>query len=347
MIKFERYRKLIGIDYKSPKRYFNDSDEVDYLENELFLVNEKIHGANFAIYFYKTNNEKIEYKFAKRGSFLGKESNFFNHKKRLNEETIRPFENLAKEIMDEYNFRNIILCGEIFGGSGKFVKPIQQGIYYSDYIEFLIFDVATQNDRGKLEYLSFNKIYSKYNKRYSKMFIPVEFVGTYEDAVKYITDNIEESSRIPEFLHGSWINDNIAKGYDGNIKEGYVIRSLDRPEIGYKFKTEKWFEIRKKHAHKFEYDIEEFNVIVKDIKENLLNENRVYSAVSKIGDDVFVKELIEEIFNDIIEDLNTSVDFSIHKQESKNIRKLISQFVFRMRSNKLISFKLEGEQYND
>ena len=148
----------------------NSIDKYEYNKNDYKLFRktkwvamEKVHGSNFAIYY---NNGLIN--FSKRNSKLKDDEWFYNYhliKKKLI--------SCTKNIATYMNSDRFIIYGELFGGfypenpeewkgpmgtrineKGVSLIPfedraIQEGIYYSPNIEYMVFDIVTIDKRKK------------------------------------------------------------------------------------------------------------------------------------------------------------------------------------------------------
>lgn len=118
----------------------------EQLPKATFVVQEKIHGANFALY---TDGETVRY--AKRGGLLNTEEGFFNYRElsryALEEKIKKVFEYMKSEFGDE--IEQVSIHGEIFGGSYPHddvpkingLSRVQKEVLYSPNVEFMAFDI--------------------------------------------------------------------------------------------------------------------------------------------------------------------------------------------------------------
>ena len=106
------------------------------------------------------------------------------------------------ELFESMNFENVQLIGELFGAS------IQRHIYYSDYVQFRLFDVIINN-----EYITTEKMCSilKENNLEDCLVPMLETSLTFEQALNY--DTI--------------FNSKIAN-IDDNLCEGIVIKPYNK-----------------------------------------------------------------------------------------------------------------------
>lgn len=289
---------------------------LDKKDNKLFsnkskwIVTEKVHGSNFSIYYM---DGKIE--FSKRNDIL-KENEWFYNYQLIKDKLIRNI----KKISEFINHKNIILYGELFGGwypennkewtgpenvrintKGVSIVPfedraIQEGIYYTPNIEYMVFDIGIVNN-NEISFIDFNKMEECIKKTelfYSKPLM----IGTFEKVQQY---NIEFNSTIPEQLGQL----PLPKGT--NIAEGIVIKPIDAHFVKdkdgnnirclIKIKNKKFLEVSDS------FDMEEANKSYKFILLKLINQNRFQAVISKIGK--LTDDNINSVLNEYVEDVWT------------------------------------------
>jgi len=190
-----------------------------------FIVQEKIHWANFGFYVYEN-----EIKCAKRTGFILEDEKFFNYKKVLNDNKER-LENLRKEI-----WKDIIVFWEIFWWS------VKEEVFYYDEQLFYAFDIISN-----WEYLSVDEC-NKYFEKHWFLYAKTLFRWNLEDCFTYdIKQNsiLEKEITWSEFL------------IDWNIMEWIVIKPNENKMIWesriiFKKKTDKFSE--KKAPDKIQFD---------------------------------------------------------------------------------------------
>jgi Rnl2 family RNA ligase len=266
---------------------------IDLSPNELkkayqlpWVATEKIHGANFSI-----SIEKETFTYNKRKEPLRWNDDFFGFQIAI-EKIMDSLSEVPKLVRSVTDFDKVVVYGEIFGGhyphpgvaEDSRVLAIQTGVYYSPTIEFCAFDIAVLHQAQKkyLDYSQAIDVFKEAGLFYSAALIS----GTLNDVLNY---NIKSSSTIPQRL-------GLPKLDQDNIMEGIVIKPLhnlssffeqgyQRPIIKLKnqqFKesdeynqSQKWRFIPNNYQ-------EEIDWLLPDIL-SFLNENRLNSAISKVG----------------------------------------------------------------
>lgn len=244
-----------------------------------FIVQEKIHGANFA--FYVSENW---IKCAKRTGFILEWEDFFNYDKVLEDNSFSLIE-LQKEIGD------CIVFGELFGGS------VQKEVFYCTEKKFYAFDIIVD-----WNYLTVDECVSLFDK-HGFLYAKVLKRGTMQECFEYdVNQNSllasELSPELPKYLNGV------------NIMEGVVIRPNESKFIGesriiFKKKTE-WFS-EKKAPDKVAFDTSSFEQY-----EIYITKPRLDNIVSKYGEikekkdlpvyaGYFMKDIVEDMAKDWIE----------------------------------------------
>ena len=287
---------------------------IDKKDNKLFsskskwIATEKVHGSNFSIYYIDN-----EIKFSKRNSLLEDNEWFYNYQI-IRQKLIKNI----KKISSLMNKKNIIIYGELFGGwypknnkewkgpenirlnsKGVSIVPfderaIQEGIYYTSNIEYMVFDIAyIENDEiNFIDYLKMEEYIKQTDLFYSKPLI----IGTFEKVQEY---NINFDSKIPEQLGEL----PLPKGT--NTAEGIVIKPLNSHYVKdkdnkntrclIKIKNKKFLEVADS------FDINEASNSYQFILLKLVNQNRFQAVISKIGK--LTDENKENILNEFIEDV--------------------------------------------
>jgi len=245
-----------------------------YFPQERFLVEEKIHGSNFSLYY-----DGNELKCAKRSSFIGENANFFQFQK-IRDENKSSLISLYQDICKEGEV--LTVCGELAGGfynhpdvekvSG--VSKVQSGVQYSPNLFFYVFDVKV-NEKF-LDIHQRNTLLEKHGFFYAR---PL-FEGNLEECLKYPNDKI---TTIPRLLGLPDIEDNIMEGVV--IKPIQCLRFTTGERVILKNKNERFGEkvSRHKHVEKVEEPMNEPLKKVYEESFNYVNENRLRNVISKIG----------------------------------------------------------------
>ncbi len=278
-----------------------NSLENTYLKDELdriitsgnhlgeFVVQEKVHGANFSIWY----NGKT-FKMAKRSGFLEDNEDFYGAGKVLekyknNIETLYKMLNTndIKQKENETDDTVLAVFGELFGGSYPHkevkkvhnVQKIQAGVFYNPDIDFYVYDISV--DGSFLSVDRCNELFAKNSFFYAKTL----FKGSFEDALKYPNEFL---TTIPFWLDLPDIDDQNMQ----NICEGVVIKPVEAiylpngSRVILKNKNEKWSEKKKKtseNTSKPEIQLSENGKVLFDELMSLITENRLKNVISKIG----------------------------------------------------------------
>lgn len=294
-----------------------DNYQIDTKTQRIFsgktewVVTEKVHGSNFSIYY---QNGLIN--FGKRNCLLKEDDWFYNYQL-IQDKLSDNIRHLSK-IM---NHSQIIVYGELFGGwypnhhdwtgpvgtrinqEGVSIVPfeeraVQEGIYYSQQIEFMVFDVAII-EQEKLQFMNFFQM-EEYLKQTDFFYSKPLMIGNFQTVQKY---NLNFDSHIPSQL-GLPI---LPQGT--NTAEGVVIKPVEPVFIKDKKGNEVRCLIKKKHP-KFQEISDDFSL--SDAQKSyefiflkLVNQNRFQSVVSKIGR--LTRDNKDEILESLIED--TWTDF--------------------------------------
>ncbi|AZB08681.1 RNA ligase, Rnl2 family [Chryseobacterium sp. G0162] len=310
--------------------------------DEVFIVQEKVHGANFSFF---TDGKEI--KIAKRTAFIEKEEKFYNAHQIL-EQYRKNVINLFQKVKTIYpNVETVVIYGELFGGSynHKEVEPVknaikvQKGIEYAPYNDFYAFDIKL-NGVTYLDTDIINSIFEKTGFFYAKTL----FEGTLEEALRF--PNVF-NSKIPTWLRLPEMN---------NMCEGTIIKTLKTKYFGngarviLKNKNEKWIE--KSKMVKKERKATQKQVDFSETAQNIWGEiqqyvtaNRLNNVVSKIGE--FEPKIMGKVIGlfaqDILEDFEKdfpAVFTTIEKDEHKRINKKLNSLVIDCIKEELMTLKV-------
>ena len=302
-----------------------------------FVVQEKVHGANFSIWY----DEKT-FKIAKRSGFVEEDEDFYGAQKVL-EKYQNQVEQLYKMLngedkkentteIDENNANetSLAIFGELFGGSYphesvarvKNVQRIQSGVFYSPDIDFYVYDICVNGSFLSVDRC--NELFAKNGFFYAKTL----FRGTFEDALKYPNEFL---TTIPFWLDLPEMSDPTTP----NICEGVVIKPISAKylpngsRIILKNKNEKWSEKKKStssNASKAEIQLSDEGKVLFDELLSLITENRLKNVISKIGkvENKDFGKIMGFLSLDAYEDFckSFSTPFAeLEKEEQKKIKK--------------------------
>jgi len=307
-------------------------------------VSEKVHGANFSIWY---DGEIM--KAGKRSSFLdtrGTGENFYNYVKVLedNRERIITLYNYIMSTKGDWDTTTleIVVYGEIMGGNyphpditkNLTAKSVQSGIYYSPDNHFYVFDITVN---GEYLHLNFaNNLFDHLGFLYAKEL----FHGTLSEALKFPNDGLSQIYKefdLPELKAGM-----MGKNKNGedniNIMEGVVLRPVQPvilksgSRVIFKNKNNKWSEHNqtKKPKAPSEPLQRQAQLVYEDVSA-YLSENRLHNVISKFGEvkqkefgkllALFIRDTIMDYHKDGgIDDWN-----KLDKPDVKRINKLINK----------------------
>jgi len=309
---------------------------------EIFIVQEKVHGANFSFF---TDGKEI--KIAKRTAFIEDDEKFYNAHQIL--------ERYRKNVMDVFqkvktiypNAETLVIYGELFGGGYKHKETepvkeaikVQKGVEYSPYNEFYAFDIKL-NGTTYLDTDLVNKIFDETGFFYAKIL----FQGTLEEALKFPNDF---DSKIPAWLGLPEI--------ENNMCEGTIVKTLKTKYFGngsrviLKNKNGKWTEkskmVRKDRPTQKEVLFSENAQNIWDEIQKYATANRLNNVVSKIGE--FEPKMIGKVIGlfskDILEDFEKDFPNTfiiIEKEEQKRINKKLNSLVIEVIKEELMTVKV-------
>jgi len=282
-----------------------------------WVVTEKIHGAHFDII---TDGSTIAG--ASRKHLLAPGESFFEYQrvlKRLEQHIYQLFR-LTSQLYPQLTW--LTIYGELFGGAYPHpevapvvgLQPIQTGIYYTPDIEFCAFDLAIAGPQLPFTYLDYDQALSLL-KRSDVPAVPPLLIASYQEALNY---PIEFSSTIPTLF-------GLPALAEDNKAEGAVIKPLKALTIStakgpirpiFKRKIAAFAEDRRFHqAQKWSLPASTANSNSLDLLKweafNQLTENRLRSAISKIGyrgprERSQSRQLFQLLVADVLEQLETA-----------------------------------------
>lgn len=266
-----------------------------------------------------------EIKLAKRTSIIEDGENFYGCLS-VKEKYEKSFRNLIEFLKETKSCLNIIIHGEIFGGTYPGRKTegavkVQSGIFYCDWNDFYAFDLRC--DGNYLDVDEANNLFQKFGFFFAKTI----FEGSLQECINYKNDFNDPIC--------TWLG---LPEVENNITEGIVIRPKmvkkdnSGERIILKSKNSKWSE--KQHHPKVKTEIvlsDEGKILHEEIL-SYLNENRLSSVLSKLGpiqQNEFGKlmgEMSSDLWKDALKDHKDAWE-AIEKEEQKKISKIVGQEV--------------------
>lgn len=273
-------------------------DKVQYegKDGGVWVVTEKIHGANFSFWCDGT-----EVKVASRTQFV--DGTFYNCQAVIN----RYSENILNWCQG-FGVKTFIVYGELFGGNIQ--KEVQYG--EKDFAAFdVVIDGAVQDKQTAW----------RIAKECGLNFVPVLFTGSFKECLEM--SNTFKSTLTPE-------------GYEGeNISEGLVIEPVEPAwfangsRVYFKNKTESFSEKNRQPKEKQVFELSEEQSVLMNELLNYNTEQRVSNVISKIGQ-ITTKDfgkILGLTVQDILEDFtkDTERDAKVEAEDNwKQFHKLLS-----------------------
>lgn len=318
------FKKYSSIENSYRQKYINKI-QMNIKPDSEFVVTEKVHGANFSIYVSGNGDIKC----AKRTAFLKEGEQFYNHDVVL--------QKLSKKVLDMFWFfkscfhEELVICGEICGGSYPHesvdrlnVKKVQRGVFYSNDIEFIAFDIRLDG-----EYINHNN-FIDLCEEFGIMTAPEVFRGSLTDCLNYTN---EYQTKVPDMLGLPTI--------DNNICEGNVIKPLfpkylpNGNRVIIKNKNNRFSEKQKSETVKKDKTLPEHIQSTINDMQQFVNDNRLRNVLSKIGSvsqkdfgkvlGLFVKDILEDFSKEY--DSYDKLEDSEKKTVNKNINKLCANHI--------------------
>lgn len=288
-----------------------------YFGKYTFVVQEKIHGANFSVWI-----ENGKTRFGKRSGFIPEGENFYGHErvaKKLSDK-LETLESLTKLTGDSF-----VIYGEIFGGSYEGLKSpegvskVQRGVNYSPDVEFMAFDVVHNGELLTVE--KANNLLDTY----SIPRVPQLMVGSLGECLEHPNDY---NSKVPSLLGLPELSENIGEGSVIKLYDTVgVLPNGSRPIL--KNKNDKFSE--KSRTPKVPKKVPEKVRPYMELVQSMINENRLRNVLSKIGKieepkQVFSKTM-KPFTEDILEDfMSESEGFNdLDKEDQKHVTNMVGK----------------------
>jgi Rnl2 family RNA ligase len=274
-----------------------------------FVVQEKLHGANFSIYW--TPNSPNELKYGSRNQFVTE--NFYSFKRAIDnigEENILKFFNSFHSNRVAYptpteDTQLYILYGELIGGNYhkdvpkiQGVKAVQKEVYYGNDNRLVFFDLKYNLDAAN-NYMAYEDIgiLNKWLQLFNIPNLPILFEGTLDECISQTEDfnSTHYKSYHPELE------------LSANPAEGIVIKSLwhdivNAPErLIFKKKSKNFLENKGEDVSPKSPEPlpEEVNALLEKIIP-YINSNRVNSLFSKQTN--FEMSMIPSLAGELLQD---------------------------------------------
>ncbi len=309
-------------------------------EKETYVVQEKVHGANFS--FHTNGTEVI---IAKRSGFIEENEVFYNAQalaKNYHERVVNLFATVKQRFSQT---DTITVFGELYGGSynhpnvtiNKEAIKVQKGIHYNPNNDFYAFDIKiSENEFLDVELA--NEFFETIGFFYAKTL----FKGSLKEALDYPN---EFNSLIPAWLGLPFL--------ENNLTEGVIIRPEKTQFFGngarviLKNKNEKWSEKSKVKSERIPVE----TAVLSETAENLWNElhrflttNRLHNVLSKEGE--FTPKIMGKLLGLFAQDALT--DFmkehrcefeALEKEERKLITKRLNHWATQLIKEEFITLK--------
>ena len=281
-------------------------------EGTIWIVQEKLHGANFSV-TYDADIGKVS--FNKRTGLIGEKEKFYNCQELYPELTAKVME-LAEHLKDKFT-DGLMVCGELIGGrypgrNKPNQKGIQKGVDYCEGVVFAAFDVCID---GKFMTATTAKTWLILSG-----FHVVPEIGIYNTLEEALAVPYAFKSKMPDMLGmPDHPGPNICEGVVVRPRETFYLSSGSRAIL--KQKTDAHKEISKTPRAKKD------NSTTYPFVSDYVNSARFANVRSKLSEDANIgeigKEMAEDVFEDYIKDHPTEENAQI-----KEIRKQISREVF-------------------
>jgi len=326
MVVFKKYNSIENTFDKE----FMEKIRTESPDNLHFVVQEKVHGANFS---FITDGEKVYA--GKRTGLIEVDEKFYDYEKlleRYREKVLSLFSAIKHKYSDTVT---VTVYGEIFGGNyphhdvknDSKIICIQKGVYYCPTHEFYAYDLYMSGSESG-HYLSVdesNLFFEQEKFFYAKTL----FRGTLDDCLQYSN---EFPSLISNWLGLPAIDDNVCEGVVIRPEEVVYLRNGSRLML--KNKNSRFAEKKsvKKRQPKLLVEVSYSEVLnnLLEVVEEYITENRMNNVTSKIGHVSIPKDmgkLIGLFSKDILDDFlkeHSGNYAKLEKSEQKIINKHIS-----------------------
>jgi len=345
-----QFHKYPSITNSYSNKFISYIEEAGFATDDIvYAVQEKIHGANFAVYVDDNGAE-----LATRGHKLSENESFYNVasiEKPLKETAIFLFDvakraPLSISLKGFPDYDGYIIHGELCGGSYPDIKSqqksVQKGVYYSPHLEFFVFDITgvyknfvRDEDTNKMvdkHVLLDLDIAEYFTKQAGFHWTPILFEGS-----------LDECLQVPnEFKSQIAYNLGMPEIAEPNICEGVVIKPIkplylhNGSRVILKNKNEKFSEKTKAPkvviplTESLQRIIAEARLYVTEPRyDNVTSKMDVidYDDKSMIG--VLIKKLTHDVFAEINGE-NPELFGELAKEDQKQVNRAISSDVKKL-----------------
>ncbi len=362
-INFTAYEKIA----EDASRWQMDEASARLFAKTEWVVTEKVHGANFCFV-----TDGVTVRCAKRKRLLGEGESFFHYERVLNsvQEQIQAAFFLAKA--HHPTTKSVMIYGELFGGgyphpdikADPNVQLVQTGVYYSPTIDFYAFDIAldhhSDNGASERHYLDYDQALQIFQKVQLFHAQPL-FVGKWNDANGY---PIGFDSTIPALLGLPPLSQpNPAEGIIIKpVKSFYIETKKGRIRPIIKKKIAAFAEDKRFHqAHNVlslskgkwpttqtSHNDEPLAMLKWEIF-NLVTENRLINAISKVGISESAKRtqarlLFNMVLTDVLEELSETQEHTLQALSHSQAQQLRAYLYQQVRQLFQDFFKTEGKK---
>jgi Rnl2 family RNA ligase len=317
-MEFKKYSSIENADQKKVVEQII----VQGFENETYIVQEKVHGANFS---FLTDGKII--KIAKRTDLVEDDEPFYNVRavaEKYTQKVLHLFEE-AKILFPELH--TLAIFGELFGGlfthpeilKDKKAVTVQKGVQYSPENDFYAFDIKIDASYY-LDVELANELFEKSDFFYAKTL----FKGSLMDALQFpnaFDSTISEQLGLPKLTN--------------NICEGTIIRPLhtkffhNGSRLILKNKNEKWAEKERVKRVRTTPEKTALSAEAQNVWneiETYITSNRLNAVLSKIGS--FTPQITgkltglmgQDVLTDFLKD-HSEPFYTLEKTEQKIITK--------------------------
>ena len=320
-----------------------------------WVATEKIHGAHLCVRVF---DDGIDV--AKRKAVLEEDDDFFGYRRSIGAQLGR-FRRLYDAVRSERPCAALLVYGEIFGGhyphpdvrEVDHVQEIQSGVYYTPSVEFMAFDIAIATAPGQLEFLPFSGALDHLTGA-GIAGVPVCHVGTLDEVLAL---PVTFPTRVPECFGLPPLADNLA--------EGLVIRPYEE-SVHALLENGKATILKRKHPAFAETSYHEAQRWpgrsraaaerdalgrADDLTTAMLTENRIDSAISKIGppDSPEARREVEaEVLRDIrdeLEERHGAVLLELGLEDRQLLWSVAADAITEAVAERAAAFSLDPDRY--
>lgn len=311
-MKFQKYNSIVNT-FRGDELDYIRITHAEELKDVTWNVYEKIHGANFSMWY---DGETL--KTAKRSGWA--EPNFFNSQSVVEKYTanVKALYALLK--------KPCVVYGEIFGGmydgikSDAHTKQIQTEVKYCPHNDFAVFDIATINDDSSLTYLNEAEFQDT---AFAAGFFTAPFLGEYKTLDEAIAVDVDFTTLVPHRWALVKLEKNFAEGVV--IKPSVPLFMYDNKRIIFKKKVSCFKEAKSVVVPSSTTD--EFLAFFEQVKNNI-TVNRMTNVFSHLGEGQEARIYFTEFMKDCIDDCDKVVYNSFSELQKKLLLNLSAKYAW-------------------